>query len=144
MQAVFRDPHTKFLVDYLFLAAPITLAILNPIALAFLEYQKAIDSDQAGGEDNKISYKKIAWTTIKGIITNPLVFMIVFGITFNFIFKQHLPSIVEGLFSSLSAAFAATSLFFLGWKLGCQQNKMTGFGYALPIVLVFIKRYCLK
>lgn len=142
VQAVFHDPQTKFLVDYVFLTAPISLAILNPIGFAFLEYQKAIDGDQAS-EDTKISYKKIIWTTVKGVITNPLVFMIIFGIAFNFIFKQHLPIILDGFFSSLSSAFGATALFFLGWKLGCQQNKLTGFGYALPIVLVLLKRYFL-
>ena len=122
----------------MFLTAPISLAILNPIGFAFLEYQKA--NDHQADDNNKISFKKIVWTTVKGVITNPLVFMIIFGIAFNFIFKQHLPSILEGFFGSLSSAFGATALFFLGWKLGCQQNKLTGFGYALPIILVLIKR----
>lgn len=138
MQAVFQDPSTRFLVDYVFLTAPISLAILNPIGFAFMEYQKAIDLQ--ANEDKKVSYSKIVKTTVKGVITNPLVFMIVFGIAFNFVFKQHLPPILEGLFVSLGSAFGATALFFLGWKLGCQQNRLSGFGYTLPIVLVFLKR----
>ena len=136
MSAVFHDPSTKDLVNYVYMAAPISLAILNPIGFALLEYQKAIDNQ---GEKT-VNFKQIFLTTVKGVVTNPLVFMIVFGIAFNFILSQQIPTILVQLFDSLSSAFGATALFFLGWKLGCQQTSLVGLDYALPIVLVLIKR----
>ncbi|XP_066917308.1 lysosomal cholesterol signaling protein-like isoform X2 [Clytia hemisphaerica] len=140
LQAVFNDPQTKFLVNYVFLTAPISLAILNPIGFALLEYQKAKDYQIESGKKSSIG--RIMWTTVKGVITNPLVFMIVFAIIFNFIFHSKLPPVIDGLFTSFSNAFGATALFYLGWKLGCCQpddEKITGLSYALPVILVLLK-----
>jgi hypothetical protein len=136
VSAVFHDPNTKVLVNYVYMAAPISLAILNPFGFALLEYQKAKNNEG----DKMVNFKQIFLMTIKGVITNPLVFMIVFGIAFNFILEQQTPIILQQLFDSLSSAFGATALFFLGWKLGCQQTSLVGLEYALPIVLVLIKR----
>lgn len=137
MSTVFSKPDVKSMVDYVFLAAPISLAILNPIGFAFLEYQKAINARR--NSHSHIDMKKVILVTMKALITNPLVFMILFGIIGNFIFHQKVPHVVDSLFACLGNAFSATALFYLGWRLGCQQMTLHGLQFSVPIGLVLVK-----
>ena len=147
VQATFNQPFNEYLLSYVYLAAPISLAILNPLGFALLEYQKA--KDEAINEPkyekvtnkNKGLIRKIVFNTVKGIVTNPFVFMIVFGIAFNFILKQSLPIWAEGLFKTLANAYGATALFYLGWKLGNNPVKVMGMELIVPIILVSVKGY---
>ena len=147
VQATFNQPSNEYLLSYVYLAAPISLAILNPLGFALLEYQKAKDEAISTPKYEKVTNKnrglirKIVFNTVKGIVTNPFVFMIVFGIAFNFILRQKLPIWAEGLFKTLANAYGATALFFLGWKLGNNPVKVMGMELIVPIILVSVKGY---
>ena len=147
VQATFNQPFNEYLLSYVYLAAPISLAILNPLGFALLEYQKAKDEALSAPKYEKVTNKnkglirKIVFNTVKGIVTNPFVFMIVFGIAFNFILKQSLPIWAEGLFKTLANAYGATALFYLGWKLGNNPVKVMGMELIVPIILVSVKGY---
>ena len=146
VQATFNQPFNEYLLSYVYLAAPISLAILNPLGFALLEYQKAKDEAISAPKYEKVTNKKglirkIVFNTVKGIVTNPFVFMIVFGIAFNFILKQSLPLWAEGLFKTLANAYGATALFYLGWKIGKNHVKVMGMELLVPIILVLVKGY---
>ena len=147
VQATFNQPFNEYLLSYVYLAAPISLAILNPLGFALLEYQKAKDEAISAPKYEKVTNKnkglirKIVFNTVKGIVTNPFVFMIVFGIAFNFILKQSLPIWAEGLFKTLANAYGATALFYLGWKLGNNPVKVMGMELIVPIILASVKGY---
>ena len=147
VQATFNQPFNEYLLSYVYLAAPISLAILNPLGFALLEYEKAKDEAISAPKYEKVTNKnkglirKIVFNTVKGIVTNPFVFMIVFGIAFNFILKQSLPIWAEGLFKTLANAYGATALFYLGWKLGNNPVKVMGMELIVPIILVSVKGY---
>ena len=124
-----------------------SLAILNPLGFALLEYQKAKDEaistpkHETVANKKRVLIRKIVFNTAKGIATNPFVFMIVFGIAFNFILQQKFPIWAEGLFKTLANAYGATALFYLGWKLGNNPVKVMGMELLVPIILVSVKGY---
>ena len=147
MQAIFQSESDKYLVNYVYLVAPINLALINPIGFALLEYQRARNyhlsnsPEHEGKQMERLQViKKIGRSTLKGLIGNPLTLGIVFGIAGNFIFRQHIPHLLENLFVTLSSAFCATALFYLGWSLGGKSNKsLKGVGLFWPLILVAMK-----
>ena len=147
VQATFSQSSNKYLLNYVYLAAPISLAIINPLGFALLEYQKAKNEAISTPKYEKVANKniglirKIVFNTVKGIVTNPFVFMIVLGIVFNFILEQRLPNWAEGLFKTFANAYGATALFYLGWKLGNNPVKVMGMELIVPIILVSVKGY---
>jgi len=151
LQSIFNHPSNKYLLDYVYLVAPISLAFLNPLGFAMLEYQKAknesnslmtasvntVTSKKSTQSMHKpVSLKRIALRTLKGIATNPFVFMILFGIIANFILKQQIPHLIKSFFNSLGSAFGPTALFYLGWNLGNNTSKVKGMGFLVPAFLV--------
>ena len=147
VQATFNQRSNEYLLSYVYLAAPISLAIVNPLGFALLEYQKAKDEAistpkyETVTNKNRVLIRKIVFNTVKGIVTNPFVFMIVFGIAFNFILEKKLPIWADGLFKTLANAYGATALFYLGWKLGNNPVKVKGMELVVPIILVSVKGY---
>ena len=147
VEATFNQSSNEYLVNYVYLAAPALLAILNPLGLALLEYQKAKDEAiststyETVANKNRVSIQKIVFDTVKGVATNPFVFMVIFGIAFNFMLQQRLPIWAEGLFETLGNAYSATALFYLGWKLGNNPVKVMGMELLVPIILVSVKGY---
>ncbi|XP_047140757.1 lysosomal cholesterol signaling protein isoform X2 [Hydra vulgaris] len=137
-RAIFPPTH-QFLTDYMYLIAPVSLALLNPIGFIFLEYQQAKNNFESSVILSRSAlFCKLFVITIKGIVTNPLIFTIVLGILVNFTFKRQI-----GVFSifldSLSNAFSATALFYLGWSLGINNKKTPGRLLLLPVLLAVSK-----
>ncbi|XP_047140759.1 uncharacterized protein LOC101234708 isoform X3 [Hydra vulgaris] len=123
----------------MYLIAPVSLALLNPIGFIFLEYQQAKNNFESSVILSRSAlFCKLFVITIKGIVTNPLIFTIVLGILVNFTFKRQI-----GVFSifldSLSNAFSATALFYLGWSLGINNKKTPGRLLLLPVLLAVSK-----
>ena len=124
----------------MYLIAPVSLALLNPIGFVFLEYQQARNKVKSSFPvSQRTLFVKLLITTLKGIVTNPLIFTIVFAIFANFIFKQQIPKLFTNFFDSLSNAFSATALFYLGWSLGIQLKTTMGRQLFLPIMLAVVK-----
>ena len=147
VQATFNQPSNEYLLNYVCLAAPVLLAILNPFGLVLLEYQKAIDEGittskcETVAKKKRVLIQKMVFNIVKGVVTHPFVFMIVFGIAFNFILEQKLPIWADGFFKTLANAYGATALFYLGWKLGNNHVKVMGIKLLVPIILVLVKGY---
>jgi hypothetical protein len=51
---------------------------------------------------------------VRGIVTNPLIFMTVLGILGNLGFHHVMPSVIHGFLGTLGSAFSASALFLLG------------------------------
>ena len=146
VESIFNSPNDRYLVDYIYLVAPINLAFLNPIAYSMMEYEKVKKNiaknpkSSKSGDINRFDIvKKTILTTAKGLITNPLIFTIVFGIAFNFIFQQKVPMLLCTFINNIASSFGATALFYLGWSLGSKETPIAGVNYLLPIVLVVTK-----
>lgn len=92
--ALYEKVHPDY-ADYLYLMAPISLVILNPIGFILMELGK---HDAASSElVERYTKWQLAFTVAKSIVCNPVVFMTMLGIIGNFIFQHHLPLVVSGL-----------------------------------------------
>ncbi|XP_031562631.1 integral membrane protein GPR155-like [Actinia tenebrosa] len=131
LKALYRDSMPDFL-SYIYLLAPISVVLLNPIGFIFLEFNKHSDH---------LNLKKghVAIATIKGVILNPIVFMTFIGIIANFILRQKVPVIINGFLDVLSSSFFASALFFLGLKMVGNMKKKMGYGLIVPLLLIFTK-----
>ena len=120
--------------SYMYLIAPISLVFLNPIAFLFMELGKrkeesprnemieaTASSEQVHFAVNSRSQEsgggaKLAFSILIKVLFNPVVLMTTLGICGNFVFKEGLPVILEGIlkvchrFSSYS--FNLNTIFF--------------------------------
>ena len=108
--ALYLKSHPEY-PSYLYLMAPISLVILNPIAFLFMELGKrklqnssvndAADStvlDRPSQAIPKIkSSTSIALNILVKVLFNPVVLMTTLGIVGNLVFHQQLPVILEGI-----------------------------------------------
>ncbi|TGZ55862.1 hypothetical protein CRM22_010269 [Opisthorchis felineus] len=138
------------LAIYVYLFAPAQLIILNPIAYLFLEWhqlkQESIDADLkrlADGADitppasvNK--YRRLLQVVWR-VALNPLFFMTVIGVIFNFILNHNIPTYVEGLLRIIAESFAATALFTLGFGMVGKMGRITQREVLVLVIILMMK-----
>ena len=126
---------------YLYLLAPVNLVALNPIGLALMEIDKHMHSGHGGGSGQR-STKRTCFRIIRGIVTNPIIYMSVLGMIFGtFVFAgQPVPPVISHFLQTLGNAFSATALFLLGIHMvGRIKAAANGKLMLLPVILVVIK-----
>lgn len=107
MEALYKDTHPDY-ASYLYLMAPISLAILNPISFIFMEIGKQrmlsepLMNSINGDGDNVINSQhkrrlKMVISVTKSIFMNPIIAMTILGILGNLIFKHQVPSLLGGI-----------------------------------------------
>ncbi len=133
LQAVYGHSHPDY-PSYLYLLAPVSLVILNPIGFVFLEIGKQ------EGDESTSKWKTLA-NVSKGVATNPIIFMTVLGVIGNFVLQGHLPAFADGFLTNLGNAFSASALFLLGLRMVSRNdgNKFTGSKAIVPAILVIVK-----
>jgi len=137
LQAIYSLSHPDF-QSYLYLLAPISLVILNPIGFVFMEIGK--QQEQAAGTNLNNSKWVLVKSVIKGICTNAVIVMTFLGIIGNFAFSGHLPEVIDGFLNSLGDAFSASALFLLGVNMVCNNcNKNQGNTWITPLILIIAK-----
>lgn len=77
--------------------APISLAILNPVAFVLMEINKQRENPQTVVSSPYLQRLKMILQLFKGIVFNPVLVMTVLGILGNIIFKHELSIYIEGL-----------------------------------------------
>lgn len=137
---------------YLYLMAPLSLAILNPIGYIMLEWSSVKKSstkqenypsttqeqvDRIPGP----SRKQLVLAALKSIVFNPILFMTVFGVIGGFLLKDGLPKLVAGVLNVFGNAFSATALFSLGLRMVDSKKHFCGPQLLTPIVLILMKEY---
>ncbi|XP_062511956.1 lysosomal cholesterol signaling protein-like isoform X2 [Corticium candelabrum] len=131
---LYGKPETGFsLGDYVFLIAPISFVILNPIGFAMMEY------GQSKRQGISRSALKIAWVVFRGVFTNPIVFMAMLGLIVNPIIDHNVPSLFEPLLKVISRAFDGVALFYLGLSMVGKLKPLPGLKIIIPIALIIIK-----
>ncbi|XP_067650472.1 lysosomal cholesterol signaling protein-like isoform X2 [Haliotis asinina] len=134
LQALYQNSHPDYL-QYIYLVAPISLVFLNPLGFVLIEIHKG----RSESVDSPHSTRQLIWHVFKGIITNPIVFMTAIGIAGNFIFKQHVPRILDDILTVLGNAFSAAALFYLGLNLVGKVKSLTGIALLGPVLLIGAK-----
>ncbi|XP_066144893.1 lysosomal cholesterol signaling protein [Euwallacea fornicatus] len=149
--ALYKITHPEY-ASYLYLVAPINLAILNPIAFVLMEiYKRRSMADDEEGllnqevvsiNNSTIMHQrrcKMIVTIMRNIFVNPVVFMTILGIAGNYIFKHEVPSYLSGILNVLGSAFSASSLFLLGLRMVGKIHKLTGATLVVPGILIMVK-----
>ena len=118
-------------VSYLYLVAPISLVILNPIGFLILEANK--DSVE------KKSILRTLSMVMKGLMMNPIIMMTILGLIANFLFGGQPPRILELVLSNLGAAFSSVAPFTLGLGMVGKFKYLLGGNLSILIILTIIK-----
>lgn len=153
--ALYQKIHPEY-ASYIYLLAPISLAVLNPIGYVFMEITKMRNKSITNSDEENLIERQCAGTvqtenrflngkvlvvlkTIYSIFFNPILFMTVLGVIGGFAFPNGPPVMISGILKVLGNSFAATSLFLLGLRMigGAENNKRPGF--LLPAILIMVK-----
>ena len=131
IDALYGNTHPEY-AAYLYLMAPISLAILNPIGFVLLEIGKS------SGENHR-SYKNMIYSITKGIALNPVLLMTILGILGNLIFKHLVPPALATVLDVFGNAFSASALFLLGLMMVGKVHKLKGTALVIPGILISVK-----
>lgn len=139
LQALYQESHPEYL-NYIYLIAPVSVVILNPIGFLLLEIQKkregGLNESQHGSKSGTCA---LTLHVIKGVLTNPIVFMTVIGIVGNFVLNRHIPIVVLEILKVLGNAFSGTALFYLGLSLVGKVSGQMGPQLIVPVLLIVAK-----
>lgn len=147
--ALYKDTHPAY-PSYLYLMAPISLVILNPLAFILMELGRSESSLTNSGSSDGPEMRapgtggyqekfKMIWQVIKGIVLNPVVFMTALGIVGNLVFHHELPIFLSRILEVFGSAFTATALFLLGSRMVGTVQKLQGAALITPGLLIAVK-----
>uniref|UniRef100_A0A673VI87 G protein-coupled receptor 155 n=1 Tax=Suricata suricatta TaxID=37032 RepID=A0A673VI87_SURSU len=133
VEALYQTTYPEYL-QYIYLVAPISLMMLNPIGFIFCEIQKWKDTQNAS--QNKV---KIIGLGLLRVLQNPIVFMVFIGIAFNFILDQKVPVYMENFLDGLANSFSGSALFYLGLTMVGKIKKLKKSAFIVLILLITAK-----
>ncbi|XP_034429926.1 integral membrane protein GPR155 [Hippoglossus hippoglossus] len=133
VEALYQNTYPEYL-QYIYLVAPVSLMLLNPIGFAFCEIQKW--KDQGNHQQSKL---QIVGLVVWQVIKNPIVFMVVIGIVAHFVLHQTIPAFMANFLDGLANAFGGAALFYLGLSMVGQLGKLTRSTVGTLILLITAK-----
>ncbi|XP_007113833.1 lysosomal cholesterol signaling protein isoform X2 [Physeter macrocephalus] len=133
VEALYQTTYPEYL-QYIYLVAPISLMMLNPIGFIFCEMQRCKDTQNAS--QNKV---KIVGLGLLRVLQNPIVFMVFIGIAFNFILDQKVPVYMENFLDGLANSFSGSALFYLGLTMVGKIKKLKKSAFVVLILLITAK-----
>ncbi|NXI37830.1 GP155 protein, partial [Galbula dea] len=133
VEALYQTTYPEYL-QYIYLVAPISLMMLNPLGFIFCEIQKWRDN-------RTVSHSKIKIVSLAllRVLQNPIVFMVFIGIASNFILGQKIPEYLENFLDGLGSSFSGSALFYLGLTMVGQTKKLTKSMFVTLILLITAK-----
>uniref|UniRef100_A0A3B4CU96 DEP domain-containing protein n=1 Tax=Pygocentrus nattereri TaxID=42514 RepID=A0A3B4CU96_PYGNA len=133
VEALYRNTHPEYL-QYIYLVAPVSLMVLNPIGFAFCEVQK-----RRGEHVQHQSKLYVVGVVLLQVLRNPIVFMVVVGIASHFLLGQKIPPFMEEFVDGLANSFGGAALFYLGLTMVGQLRKLTKSTVVALILLITAK-----
>ncbi|XP_016061770.1 PREDICTED: integral membrane protein GPR155 isoform X2 [Miniopterus natalensis] len=133
VEALYQTTYPEYL-QYIYLVAPVSLMMLNPIGFIFCEIQKWKDSQNASQ-----SKAKIVGLGFLRVLQNPIVFMVFIGIAFNFILDQKVPEYMENFLDGLANSFSGSALFYLGLTMVGKIKKLKKSAFVALTLLITAK-----
>ncbi|XP_061547155.1 lysosomal cholesterol signaling protein [Phycodurus eques] len=133
VKALYESTYPEY-IQYIYLVAPVSLMLLNPIGFAFCEVQKWKDK-----RDHQQGKLLIVGQVVLHVLKNPIVFMVVIGIAAHFILHQKIPSFMEDFVDGLANSFGGAALFYLGLSMVGELRKLTRSTVVTLILLLTAK-----
>ncbi|XP_041803391.1 integral membrane protein GPR155 [Chelmon rostratus] len=119
VDALYRSTYPEYL-QYIYLVAPVSLMLLNPIGFAFCEVQKWRQASHS-----QHSTLGILGVVVLQVLKNPVVFMVIVGIVGHFALGQQIPAVLSEFIDGLANSFGGAALFYLGLTMVGQLRKLT-------------------
>ncbi|KAM5152076.1 lysosomal cholesterol signaling protein [Mantella aurantiaca] len=133
VEALYQSTYPKYL-QYIYLVAPVSLMMLNPLGFVFCEIQKW--RDNPGTSQGKL---KIFGLALLHVFQNPIVFMVFIGIIFNFALGQKIPVYLDNFLEGLASSFSGSALFYLGLTMVGQTSKLKKSSFVALLLLITAK-----
>ena len=133
IDAVYKQSHPDY-ARYIYLMAPISLVILNPIGFLLIEIQKRLDYQHKYPDKPLLLRGQLVKKILGNIGRNPIVICTLLGVIFNRILDQHLPNIVEHILTPIAQSFSSTALFYLGLTMAGKLRRL----HTNLVITVFI------
>ncbi|XP_078537666.1 lysosomal cholesterol signaling protein isoform X1 [Lissotriton helveticus] len=133
VEALYQSSYPEY-IQYIYLVAPVSLIMLNPIGFIFCEIQKWRDNPNV--TQNRF---KIVGYALLHVLKNPIILMVFIGICFNFLLGQKIPAFMENFIDGLSSSFAGSALFFLGLSMVGQIKKLDKSAFVSLLLLITAK-----
>nr|DBA19853.1 TPA: hypothetical protein GDO54_015619 [Pyxicephalus adspersus] len=133
VEALYQTTYPKYL-QYIYLVAPVSLMMLNPLGFVFCEIQKWRENPSSS--QGKL---KIIGLALLRVFQNPIVFMVFVGIAFNFALGQKIPAYLENFLDGLASSFSGSALFYLGLTMVGQTSKLKKSSFVALLLLITAK-----
>ncbi|KAM7407431.1 hypothetical protein PAMA_003247 [Pampus argenteus] len=133
VEALYKSTYPEYL-QYIYLVAPVSLMLLNPIGFAFCEIQKW--KNQGNHQQSKLL---IMGLVVLKVLKNPIVFMVVIGIIAHFVLNRTVPAFMAQFVDGLANSFGGAALFYLGLSMVGQLGKLTRSTVVTLILLITAK-----
>nr|XP_046260103.1 integral membrane protein GPR155 [Scatophagus argus]XP_046260104.1 integral membrane protein GPR155 [Scatophagus argus]XP_046260105.1 integral membrane protein GPR155 [Scatophagus argus] len=133
VEALYQSTHPEYL-QYIYLVAPVSLILLNPIGFALCEIQKW--KNQQNHQQSKL---QIMGLVVLQVLKNPIVFMVFIGIIAHFVLHQTIPAFMTDFVDGLANSFGGAALFYLGLSMVGQLGKLTRTTVVSLILLITAK-----
>ncbi|XP_040213652.1 integral membrane protein GPR155 isoform X2 [Rana temporaria] len=133
VEALYQTTYPKYL-QYIYLVAPVSLMMLNPLGFVLCEIQKWRDNPVTS--QGKV---KIVGLALLRVFQNPIVFMVFIGIAFNFALGQKIPVYLENFLEGLASSFSGSALFYLGLTMVGQTSKLKKSSFVALLLLITAK-----
>ena len=143
LSAVYNEAYHPEYIQYIYLLAPISLVILNPVGFFLLEFNRRRQTEDAiatpSSRDNQTGLRMVA-RVVLGAVANPIVFMTLLGLIFNLAFQGHAPAWIANVLQSLKSSYGATALFLLGLTMVDRIKASFSFSnLLLPSIFILAK-----
>uniref|UniRef100_A0A8C2JEZ9 G protein-coupled receptor 155b n=1 Tax=Cyprinus carpio TaxID=7962 RepID=A0A8C2JEZ9_CYPCA len=119
VDALYRTSHPEYM-QYIYLVAPVSLMLLNPVGFALCEIQRWRHTS-----DRNYSKLHVIFTVLLQVLKNPIVFMVIVGILSHFLFGGRVPVLLGEFVDGLANSFGGAALFYLGLNMVGQMGKLT-------------------
>ncbi|KAL2087874.1 hypothetical protein ACEWY4_016702 [Coilia grayii] len=130
VDALYRSTYPEYL-QYIYLVAPVSLMLLNPIGFALCEIQRWKQS-----ADHSQSRLHIIFIVLLQVMKNPIVFMVLVGIISHFLLGGRVPELLQEFVDGLANSFGGAALFYLGLSMVGQLRRLTrSTGVALILLI---------
>ncbi|XP_057703503.1 integral membrane protein GPR155-like [Corythoichthys intestinalis] len=121
VDALYRSTYPEYL-QYIYLVAPVSLMLLNPVGFALCEVQRW--RRRTDHQAERSTARVLAVVALQ-VLKNPIVFMVVVGIVSHFALGQKIPEVLSQFIDGLANSFGGAALFYLGLTMVGQMRKLT-------------------
>lgn len=145
LMAIYEKTHPECPM-YLYLIAPISFVILNPIGFVFLEIAKSRREND--GQTSSVRSNARTWALMlrvgRGVLSNPIILMTLAGILGNIAFRGTLPALADQFLQTLGSTFSGCALFSLGMRMVSKSgSRLDLASLTVPAVLIMMKTLAL-